>query len=84
MLNKFDILQNGTAQVDRNFHDFSEFCLFFTFVKEWQFLQSSSEEYKFLCMFVILLDKNMQIFLQNGDAQSQKLLKFQIPTKLPF
>ena len=83
MLNKFDILQNGAAQADRNFHDFSEFCLFLTFVKKWQFLQSSSEEYKFLCMFVILLDKNMQIFLQNGDAQSQKLLKFEKFTKSP-
>ena len=77
-------MQNGAVQADRNFHDFSEFCLFFTFVKKWLFLQTSSEEYKFLSMFVILLAKNMQIFSQNGDAQSPKLLKFQIPTKSQF
>ena len=84
MLNKFDILQNGAAQADRNFHDFSAFCLFFTIMKKWLFVQSSSKECKFLSMFVIILDKNMQIFLQNGDAQSQKLSKLQILTKSPF
>ena len=77
-------MQNGAAQRDRRFHDFSEFCLFFTIVQKQLFMQSSSKEYKFISMFVIVLDKNVQFFLQNGDAQSQKLSKFQISRKSPF
>ena len=77
-------MQNGAAQLDRKLLDFGEFCLFFTFVQKRLFIQSSSEEYKFISMFVIILGKNMQIFLQNGDAQSQKLSKFEKFTKSPY
>ena len=66
------------------FPNFSEFCILFTIEQKWLFEQSSGEEYKFVCIFKIILVKNMQIFLQNGDANSQKLSKFQIPTKSPF
>ena len=64
--------------------DFSEFWLFFSFVQKRLFMQTSSKEYKFISKFVIILDTNVQIFLQNGDAQSQKLPKMQIPIKSPF
>ena len=77
-------MKNGAAKADRIFHNFSEFCILFTIEQKWLFEQSSGEEYKFVCIFKIILVKNMQIFLQNGDANSQKLSKFQIPTKSPF
>ena len=71
-------------QRDIKFHNFGEFCLFFDFVQKWLFMPSSSEEYKFMSMFVIILGQNMEIFLQNGDAQSQKLSKFKKSTKSPY
>ena len=74
----------GAAQGDRKLLNFSEFWLFFTFVQKRLFMQSSSEKYKFISKFEIILGKKMQIFLQNGDAQSQKLSKFQISPKSPF
>ena len=73
-----------TTKADGNFHNFSEFCMFFTIEQKWLFVQSSGEEYKFVCIFGIVLGKNMQIFLQNGDANSQKLQKMQTPIKLLF
>ena len=72
-------MKNGAANADRNFPNFSEFCIFFTIEQKLLFQLSSGEEYKFVCTFKIILVKNMQIFLQNGDANSQKLSKFQIP-----
>ena len=85
MLNKFfDILKNGAAKADRNFPNFSEFCIFFTIEQKWLFELSSGEEYKFVFTFKTILAKNMQIFLQNGDAQSQKLSKFEKFTKSPY
>ena len=77
-------MKNGAANADRNFHNFCEFCILFTIEQKWLFEQSSGEEYKFVCIFKIILVKNMQIFLQNGDANSQKLQKMQAPIKLPF
>ena len=77
-------MKNGAANADRNFPNFSEFCIFFTIVQKWLFGQSSGEEYKFVCTFRAILVKNMQTFLQNGDANSQKLQKMQTPIKLPF
>ena len=77
-------MQNGTAQADRKFQDFTEFCTFFTFTQKWAFVQSSSLELRFVAIFEIFLDLYMHIFLETGDAQSQKLSKFQIPTKSPF
>ena len=72
-------MKNGAAKADRNFHNFSEFCILFTIEQKWLFEQSSGEECKFICIFKIILVKNMQIFLQNGDANSQKLQKMQTP-----
>ena len=77
-------MQNGAAQGDRKLHDFCEFWLLFTFMQKRLFMQSSSEKYKFISSFVIILGKMMQIFLQNGDAQNQKLAKFQKSAKSPY
>ena len=77
-------MKNGAAKADRNFHNFSEFCILLTIEQKWLFELSSGEECKFVITFTTILVKNMQIFLQNGDANSQKLQKMQTPIKLPF
>ena len=33
----FDILKNGAANTDRNFHNFCEFCILFTIEVKWLF-----------------------------------------------
>ena len=77
-------MKNGAANADRNFTNFSEFCIFFTIEQKWLFQLSSGEECKFVFTFITILAKNMQIFLQNGDANSQKLQKMQTFIKSPF
>ena len=74
----------GQGKLTEIFMILMNFAYFFTFVQKWLFLQNSRKKYKFISMFVIILVKNMQIFLQNSDAQSQKLSKVQMPTKSPF
>ena len=60
--------------------NFAYFLLFFC--EKCLFVQSSSEKYKFISMFVMILDNNMYIFLQNGDVQSQKLQNLHLPLKI--
>ena len=48
-------MKNGAANADRNFPNFSEFCIFFTIEQKLLFELSSGEEYKFVCTFKIIL-----------------------------
>ena len=48
-------MKNGAANADRNFPNFSEFCIFFTIKQKWLFKLSSGEEHKFVCTFKTIL-----------------------------
>ena len=56
----------GQRKETENFMILVNFAYFFTFVQKWLFMQSSSKEYKVMSMFVSILDKNVQIILQNA------------------